>query len=266
MTPKRPAWPGATAFMALIACLWVAAVGRRSGIAPGHGTGLAVGVVAASLVFLHLLYPLRRRLVRWPMTSAQRWLQFHVNGGALAVVLALLHVGARWPAGGLGWAMAATGILSALGGLVGVVLQKRIPAALAALSVEVRYEALPERTDELRASADRLMAGAPEALDRVYQSTIRPSLSGLQLSWSYLTDIDGARRLRLAPLHEIESFVGESDRSRVADLAAIVSEKLDLDVHGSLQRVLRQWLVLHVPASCVFAALVALHIVFAMSY
>ena len=266
LAPKQPAWLGGTVLVALASCLTVAGAAWGHGVAPGRGVGLMAGTVAAAIVLIDLLYPLRRRLMRWPLTSAQRWLQFHVYGGALALVLALLHVGARWPVGRLGWALVGTGVWSAAGGLAGVLLQKRLPATLAGLSVEARYEGLPLLVEQLRASADRLMTGAPDALDRVYQAAIRPTLSGIQLSWSYLADIESVRRRRLAPLNEVEAFVADTDRARIDDLAAIVSEKLDLDAHGSLQRVLRQWLVLHVPAACLFAALLALHILFAVSY
>ena len=41
----------------------------------------------------------------------------------------------------------------------------------------------------------------------------------------------------------------------------IVSEKLDLDAHMSLQRVLRAWLVLHIPAAMALLGLLAVHII-----
>ena len=53
----------------------------------------------------------------------------------------------------------------------------------------------------------------------------------------------------------------ESDRERLRDLMTIVSEKLDLDAHMSLQRVLRAWLVLHIPAAMALLGLLAVHII-----
>ena len=56
-----------------------------------------------------------------------------------------------------------------------------------------------------------------------------------------------------------------ADRDRVKDLSAIVTEKAELDVHLSLQRALRAWLVLHVPAGIALLGLLAVH-VFAVLY
>ena len=35
---------------------------------------------------LDALYPLRRRLMAWPLGTAQQWLQFHLYGGVLAAL------------------------------------------------------------------------------------------------------------------------------------------------------------------------------------
>ena len=53
--------------------------------------------------------------------------------------------------------------------------------------------------------------------------------------------------------------------SGLRDLTALVNEKLDLDVLMSLQRVLRAWLVTHIPAAVVLLGLLVVH-VFAVVY
>ena len=56
-----------------------------------------------------------------------------------------------------------------------------------------------------------------------------------------------------------------TDRDRVGELRAIVTEKAELDVQLSLQRALRVWLMLHVPPAIVLLGLLAVHI-FAVLY
>src|SRR5258708_26268516 len=118
--PKHPGWLLGTVARALVAVMGVAIVAWRGTWAPGTTAGMAMGIAAAAIVFVEALYPVRRRLVLWPLTTSERWLQFHVYGGCLAGVLVLLHVGFRWPAGRLGWTMAAAGAWTLASGILGV--------------------------------------------------------------------------------------------------------------------------------------------------
>jgi hypothetical protein len=266
LLPKRPAWLIGTAVAAIAAVAAYVIVAWRGTWAPGHAMGMALGIAAAVIVALDALYPLRRRLARWPLTNSQQWLQLHVYGGTLAFLLALLHVGFRWPTGPLGWSMAVTGLWSVASGIAGVYLQKRVPVVLATdLTVEATYERIPQLAERLQAEADRLIDGSQDMVQRVYQTDIRPSLGSLQPSWAYLVEVTGPSQ-RLAALRGLQAFVGAVDQARLEDLAAIVSEKYQLDVQYSLQRVLRQWLVLHVPAVYLFLGLLVLHVVLVLSF
>jgi hypothetical protein len=90
-------------------------------------------------------------------------------------------------------------------------------------------------------------------------------MAGPAPRWGYLFDIRQARVRQVEPLTRIETFVEGGDRDKLRDLTAIVNEKLDLDVHMSLQRALRAWLVTHIPAAVVLLGLMLIH-VFAVVY
>lgn len=264
--PKRPAWLLASGVAALVALAAYASLRSRGDWTPGRGGGLVMGSAAAFLVAADALYPLRRRLRVRPMMTAARWLRLHVHGGSLAVVFAVLHVGFRLPAGTLGWTMLVTGACSALTGVLGIVLQKRIPAQLAGeLSVEMPYERIPHRAAKLLEEADRLIDGSPDMVQRVYRRDVRPAFDALRPSYGYLVDAGGTAR-RLAPLRGLQPFVSDAERARLEDLAAIVDERHQLEVSYSLQRVLRQWVVVHVPVTILFLALLALHVVLVLSF
>jgi hypothetical protein len=79
-------------------------------------------------------------------------------------------------------------------------------------------------------------------------------------------EVGSDARRRLAPIRSLQAFVSEAEQTRLEDLAAIVSEKYQLDVHYSLQRVLRKWLVLHVPVTYLFLGVLVLHIVLVLSF
>ena len=58
-----------------------------------------------------------------------------------------------------------------MSGLLGVGLQKWVPALLAAhLTVEAIYERIPELVDQLQAEAARTMEGASDVLQRFYDA------------------------------------------------------------------------------------------------
>jgi hypothetical protein len=265
--PKRSRSLLATALIAVATVTVYELLLLRGPWLPGRPAGLALGTVAAMIVLVGGLYPLRRRLGRWPFASAERWLQFHIYAGTLAALFAALHVGVRWPHGRLGWLLVVTGSWSVVSGLVGVLLQKLLPAILGTqLSIEATYEHLPQLATRLQAEADRLMTGAADTCERVYRADIQPTLVGLQPSWSYLIDIGTARQSRLEPVHGLEAYVAESERARLDELASIVTEKLQLDIQYSLQRILRRWLAIHVPVAYLFIALLVLHVWLVLSF
>ena len=230
----------------------------------GRAGGLTFGTIAALVFLIDGLYPLRRRLLAWPFGTAQRWLQFHVYGGIVAMVCVFIHIGFRWPRGTMGAWLLGLSLWTIATGLLGVALQKWIPRVISGtLRVEALDARVPELTAQLAARADALMTGASDRARIAYNADLRPGLRRTAPAWAFVANAqEGLRRYdrRLDVLDRLET-----DRQRFADLRAIVHEKAELDVHSSLQRALRAWLVLHIPASLVLLGLLAVH-VFAAFY
>jgi hypothetical protein len=230
----------------------------------GRWGGLTFGTIAAVVFLLDGLYPLRRRLLAWPLGTAQRWLQFHIYGGVVALVCVFIHVGFAWPRGTMGWWLLGLSVWTTISGLVGVMLQKWIPMVVAGtLRVEALATRIPELTSRLLADADEVMRGASDRLFAAYQADIRPGLERPQPAWSYVANVEAGRARYARSLDSLDRAV--ADRDRVRDLRAIVTEKAELDVHLSLQRALRAWVVLHVPPAIVLLGLLTVH-VFAVLY
>jgi hypothetical protein len=89
---------------------------------------------------------------------------------------------------------------------------------------------------------------------------VQPAIAGLTPSWSYLLDVHSGRDRRLATFDHIQSFITAEDKDRLADLKSLVTEKIELDAHYSLQRLLRLWPVVHVPPAILLLAAVVAHI------
>jgi hypothetical protein len=234
---------------------------------PGRAGGLAFGIAAALLFLNAALYPARRRLRTWPWGTSQHWLQLHVYGSVLAAWFVLLHTGFRLPAGQFGWWLWSLSLWTSASGVAGVVIQKWIPAALArSVRTEAIYERIPELVARLRAKAEALVEGAPDALAQLYGGEIKPMLATSSPRWSYVVAarVDGATPL--TALRSLREFVGDDQRERLDGLETIVREKLELDVQASAQRVLRGWLVIHVPPAMLLMALLAVHIIAVLLY
>jgi hypothetical protein len=161
----------------------------------------------------------------------------------------------------MGWWLLLLSGWTTASGLLGVWLQKWIPPTLSAgLRVEALFERIPELVAQLTAEADALMLGAGDVLERFYATEVRPRISRVRPSWSFLFDVRGGRDRALEPFRRISQFVDAAEKDKVEDLIGIYTEKMELDAHYSLQGILRRWLVLHVPAAGLLMGLLAIHI------
>jgi hypothetical protein len=262
LTPKRPRNLRLTAVLSLsMVLVWLAA-SRAGPWSPKRGAGLGFGILAAVVFAFEMLYPFRRPRAR-PLLTAQNWVQAHIYLGLLAFLAVLLHTDFTWPHGWMGWGLLLLAGWTTASGLVGVWLQKRIPARLAeGLRIEALYERIPDLVEQLRAEADALMEGASDTLEHFYRTQVRPALERVSPSWSYFTDVRAGRERALERFRRVSPFVGEAEKQKVDDLMAVFTEKLELDAHYTLQRILRSWLAwtLHVPAAGLLMGLLSVHI------
>jgi len=265
--PKRPIWLLVFGGAAAAGLLVFVFFGKAHVWSPGRAPGLAFGIAAALFVFTQVLYPFRRAVGGFPFGTAQRWLQFHIYGGLLTFLFVLIHEGFRAPAGFVGWALLALSFWATATGLVGVWLQKWIPAMIASgLTVLAVFDRIPELVEALRTESATLATGSSEMFERFYSEEVEPALAGVNTSWDYLFDVQGGRERRLARFNRVVPFLGEAERERLADLRAIFTEKLELDAQYSLLRVLRLWSAFHVPPAVLFVALILYHVVVNVHY
>ena len=260
MRPKQPLNLLIAAAAGLLMVLVYATSAWLAPWSPKRGLGLLFGIVASLVFVFEMAYPYRRSRAR-PLGTARRWLQAHVYLGALAFLAVLIHAGFHWPGGSMGWALLLLSAWTTLSGLVGVWLQKWLPIVMSeGLRVEALYERIPALIEHLLKEADALVANASEVLERFYLAEVRTRLAVVEPSWSYLLDVRAGRERALEPFRRMSSFVDPAEKEIVNDLMTIRMEKMDLDVHYSLQGILRRWLIVHVPPAAVLMALLAVHI------
>lgn len=234
-------------------------------ISSGNVWGLSYGTAALVLMIGTSLYGVRRRLAgvasRLRLGSAFHWLQFHLYGGALFAVFVLMHTGFKIPTGALYQWLWAISMWVTISGFAGVLFQKWVPTMLSsALSVEVIYERIPELIRDIRKNADELAKQCSEPIKNFYLRHIASSLGKPKPRPIYFVDITGGIQRRLKQFEFLKRVLSDEENQRLAKLELLYKSKLEMDAHYTLQKLLRWWLYIHLPASILLLVLVAIHL------
>jgi hypothetical protein len=265
---QSPQWLLGFAIVSLL-CVTVYAAGSM--FVPAVSAGAlttAYGIAAALVSVAVVAYGGRRRAQR-VRSLGRTWyyLEVHVYGGALFLLLMLMHSSFRLPQGVLTWWLWAASLYLTVSGLLGLVLQKWIPTLLASgLSVEVHLDRIPDLIVETRQRAEALLESAAEPVRAVYEREIAPVMVGPQPRWIYFVDATGGFRSRARRIEHIRRLLPESDRAVLDEMLELYRTKLEMDAHFTLQRVLRLWLYLHVPVALLMFGLLAMHVLFVLYY
>ena len=257
--PRAAASPGWWRLFLIAAALCAAAPLLR--LTPGvpgddYVWTVGYGIAATALLVITLGYAARRRMPRWGPGALHHWVQGHVYGGTLFIVLLAMHSGGVRPGGPLAWGLWVSSLWVVATGLLGVLIQKWIPPALtSALATEVHYDRIPELVSAVREKVERLVADSGEFVRRFHAANLEAALARPRTSVVYLFDVTGGVQSRMRRFDYVKRRLDGHDAQRL----------VEMDAHYTLQRVLRWWLYLHVPAAYLLAALVAVHL-FAVLY
>jgi CRP-like cAMP-binding protein/Fe-S-cluster-containing hydrogenase component 2 len=265
--PKEPRNLAAAGGAALLLLVVAGAALAFSPWNPGAGVGLGLGIFGALAFAFAMAYPARRRRPR-TFGTARGWLQAHVYVAAVGFLAALLHAGGL-PHGWFGWTLLGLSAWVVGGGLLGVVIQKLVPATISEqLRVEALYERIPELVASLLAEADARLEGSGARLDSFYRDQVRPLLVEPRPRWSYLLDPRSGRERVLEPMRRLAPFLEDSDRATLDDLTTIVIEKLELDAQLRLQSLLRSWpgVTAHVVGGGLLVAFLIVHVLAWLRY
>lgn len=258
---RSPSW--LVAFMAAVAvCALLFAVNAWSWeIHPGTAWGIGYGVACTVLLLAAGAYSLRRRAPRRGPAPSKIWLRVHVYGGALFLLLVLMHSGFRLPNGFLGWALWSLSLIIVAGGLAGVLIQRWIPRLLTSgLSTEVHYQRIPELVDAVRERAEELAARADPSIREHYRRCLAGKMERPRPRAIFFVDITGGTRSDRAQMDHLGRFLAPEEKKKLDELRDLYETKVELDAHYTLQRALRWWLYGHVPFSLLLIVLVAFHI------
>jgi hypothetical protein len=256
---RRSAWwiGSGVAAVALVA----ANAAARTALLPA---ALWTGVLLYGLVLALALFNARKKLPFLPLTRASTWLQFHVYGGWIAVLLFFLHAGTRWPEGRLNQVLAAVFLLVAVSGAVGLLLSRWIPGRLTASGEALTYERIPEIRRQIRASVESLIVAADRESDSSTLGDFYTNHLLVYVNWRpgalALPFVDPPlHRRTISTLLSLNRFFNPRERELAAELREWIEAKRNLDTQLVGQRLLKLWLFIHIPLSCSLVILGLVH-------
>ncbi len=232
---------------------------------PGNWWGLTYGTIASLLMVGVALLGVRRRLMKKAATKnlgrSSVWLQFHLYGGSLCMLMVFMHTGFTIPNGMLDFWLWVFSVWVTLSGLLGVLIQKTIPRMLASgLDIEVVYERIPELIRQTREKAEAIIAQCSDPVKEFYMRNVAGSLIAPEPNLIYYIDITGGIQERMRQFSYLRNVLPSDEREKLDTLEDIFKNKLQMDAHFTLQRALQWWLYLHLPVSLILLSLLAIHL------
>jgi len=264
---KSPGWLLAFC-VAVVACLGTYGANAMLGrVHPSTTWGWGYGIAATVLFVAAMVYALRRRLMRFRPGRTFHYMQLHLYGGTLFLLLMFMHTGFQVPEGVLTWWLWFFSLWVVLSGLGGVMLQKWIPTLLASgLDVEVNYDRIPELTDELYERAEDLASESGPEVRRFYRRKLADVLEAPRFRPLYFVDVTGGRATHTRQFDHLRSVLPADQKEDLNELEQIADTKRQIDAHYTLQTPLRWWLQLHLPVGILLIALIGLHIFTVLYY
>ena len=235
---------------------------------PGNIWGLSYGI-GATLLFLGVMaYSLRRRMMRFRnLPRSWHYLQFHVYGGSLFLILMLMHSNFQLPNGVITWWLWGLSVWIVISGLIGIVLQKWIPTILnTGLSIEVHYDRIPSLIQVSGERAQSIIEKSSEIVREFYDKHLTHAFLAPKPRLMYYLDAASSIQKDILKFDHIRPYLSDNEQDQFDELKNIYKTKLEMDAHYTLQRALRWWIYAHAPLSIILLVLLAVHILSVIYY
>lgn len=125
-----------------------------------YPTAFMSGWTLAGFVLVLTTYNVRKKLSFLPLGSTATWLQLHIYGALLSLVLFAVHVEFRIPNGVFESGLAVLYLLVFLSGVIGLVLSRAIPPRLTTRGEDVLFERIPIFMKRIRDEVEEAVLGS----------------------------------------------------------------------------------------------------------
>lgn len=215
---------------------------------------IVTGYALLTILVILVLSSFRKRLVVIPLGSGRTWMTIHVVGGLGALLLYTVHIDGLWPAAGYERWLAGLLLAVTASGLFGFAIQRLFPQRLNETGEEILYERIPRAIAEIRQSAEQLLLdSAVEARSGILGEHYMESLGWFfQRPRFIASHLLGGRRAQHwleLQFDIVERYLDGAETVHSAKLRALADKKLMIDFHYAAQRLMKVWLLLHVPLS-----------------
>ena len=228
------------------------------------------GWLLMAAVVLLSLYSQRKRLSMLPIGRAAVWLQLHAYTGAFAIVVFVAHTGLSLPDAPLEWLLWLSFVGTAGSGLAGLYWSRTLPPRLANADEELIFERIPLFAERLRQRAEQLVVDAAAQTDSPllgehYRTHLAELFMAPQWRWRHLGPTHYVTRQH-DRLIALERYLADDEKPFARELAGLCRQKSDLDMHFTVQGLLKAWLFVHVPLTAAMLLLAVLHLVAAHAF
>ena len=229
---------------------------------PAYLTGWLLLGGMIILTFLNV----RKKLPFLPLFNVRSWVRVHIYLGWFILALFAIHLDFRVPNGGVETTMAVLFVVVGVSGIFGAWLSKSFPRRLTRRGEEVIFERIPVFAAQLREAADDL---ASYSVEQTESTSIADFYANNLKSWftrpadylQHIVELNTRQYKFDQEFDTLRRYLNPKEQEIVDELHALVRKKSDLDYHYALQRTLKGWLFIHIPATYALLTLAAVHIV-----
>ncbi len=231
------------------------------------------GSLMVGLVLICALYSLRKKLAMFPALGySKNWRQFHIYAGFATALILLSHINFQPPVGLFSNVLFYTVVFLLLTSIGGLVLQKWIPLKLSSLDREAVYENIPQRVERLKEDIRSLLDDLKSrnllsrTLSGFCEQEVFPHFKGTCFQWSLLFSGYLGNTGFNHKFDTVTLFLKKEERRVLDTVRSLCIEKHQLDIHHSLQWLLRWWLGSHIVLSSLLVVLIVYHLTFLLIY
>lgn len=211
------------------------------------------------------LFNIRKKITSFPLANSSSWLNMHLPVGFLTLGIFWLHTGAQWPLGIYEKFLAFLFYMTILTGILGLVAQRSFPRRLTQSGAEYIFERIPMEIIDIQTKAKELLLTCTQETKR---DTLATQFMD-HLDWyfqrprfflNHILDGNKGETWVHQQFSNIESILNPQERTYLQKLLALANIKRTIDLHFSLQAVLKWWVLFHLPLAAALVTLAAWHL------
>lgn len=229
------------------------------------------GWILFSGMLLQLFLHIRKQFPAFSLGRAASWLQAHIYGGYVLVIMFAFHTGATLPDGFFEWILWTLFLIVALSGAVGSYLTWSIPARLEHFPIRISFETMPAMRFKLAKDMEAVAAySASQIGSKSISELYAQSLSGFfKAPKNIFAHLRNSRRpltRLISQIDDAERYADPKGQETLRQIKGLVYRKDQLDYQYAHHWLLQTWSFIHIPAThCLFIAVIV-HIAAVYAY